>query len=149
MTGAAPFPGEHLLLYEPRTEGHHLGWLRFIVEDLLSATTSFPSRWTCGPRRKANCAITWPACWEGETPVGLRRLQPWHGGGKAGSVVRSLRASGAARVFLCAFDEIASVLLAAGGLRPYPSTRAAGPHGGHLSPAPLLRRPLVVALTAC
>ena len=30
------FPG-HLLLYEPRVEGHHPGWLRFIVEDLLSA----------------------------------------------------------------------------------------------------------------
>ena len=25
-----------LLLYEPRTEGHHLGWLRFITDDLLS-----------------------------------------------------------------------------------------------------------------
>src|SRR5438477_11387788 len=29
-------PG-HLLLYEPRTEGHHVSWLRFITEDLLSA----------------------------------------------------------------------------------------------------------------
>jgi len=27
---------EHLLVFEPRTEGHHLGWLRFICEDLLS-----------------------------------------------------------------------------------------------------------------
>ena len=25
---------KHLLLYEPRTEGHHLGWLRFITDDL-------------------------------------------------------------------------------------------------------------------
>ena len=28
---------KHLLFYEPRTEGHHLGWMRFIADDLLSA----------------------------------------------------------------------------------------------------------------
>ena len=37
MTAASTSRCEHLLLYEPRTEGHHLGWLRFITEDLLSA----------------------------------------------------------------------------------------------------------------
>jgi glycosyltransferase involved in cell wall biosynthesis len=29
--------GRHILVFEPRTEGHHLTWLRYIVEDLLSA----------------------------------------------------------------------------------------------------------------
>lgn len=27
----------HILVFEPRTEGHHLTWLRYVVEDFLSA----------------------------------------------------------------------------------------------------------------
>lgn len=27
----------HILVFEPRTEGHHLNWLRYVVEDFLSA----------------------------------------------------------------------------------------------------------------
>lgn len=39
MPGSGPktTAHKHLLLYEPRTEGHHPGWLRFLSEDLLSA----------------------------------------------------------------------------------------------------------------
>ena len=37
MTEVVPNQSRRLLLYEPRTEGHHLGWLRFITDDLLSA----------------------------------------------------------------------------------------------------------------
>ena len=37
MTPPASKTGEHLLIYEPRIEGHHLSWLRFITEDFLSA----------------------------------------------------------------------------------------------------------------
>jgi glycosyltransferase involved in cell wall biosynthesis len=29
--------GRHILVFEPRTEGHHLTWLRYVVEDFLSA----------------------------------------------------------------------------------------------------------------
>ena len=32
-SGAAP----HILVYEPRVEGHHLGYLKAITEDLLGA----------------------------------------------------------------------------------------------------------------
>jgi glycosyltransferase involved in cell wall biosynthesis len=31
---------EHVLVYEPSVEGHHVGWLRFITEDLLQAGLS-------------------------------------------------------------------------------------------------------------
>ena len=37
MTPAVAHTAPALLLYEPRVEGHHPGWLRFITEDLLSA----------------------------------------------------------------------------------------------------------------
>jgi hypothetical protein len=36
-TGHRPPSGRRLLVVEPRVEGHHPGWLRFITEDLLSA----------------------------------------------------------------------------------------------------------------
>ena len=29
--------GRHILIFEPRIEGHHLTWLRYVVEDFLSA----------------------------------------------------------------------------------------------------------------
>src|SRR3954465_5852628 len=37
MNQCAPQKNSAVLLYEPRIEGHHLGWLRFITEDLLGA----------------------------------------------------------------------------------------------------------------
>jgi hypothetical protein len=30
-------PARHILVYEPRIEGHHLGYLKAITEDLLGA----------------------------------------------------------------------------------------------------------------
>ncbi len=36
MNPKAPQTNTAVLVYEPRVEGHHLGWLRFITEDLLS-----------------------------------------------------------------------------------------------------------------
>ena len=99
----------HLLLYEPRTEGHHLGWLRFITEDLLSANSQLT---LAVDLRPANA----PKVREqlGELLPEIKLINAWdangqrHGGRKMGSVAHCLRASGAANVFLCAFDEVAS-----------------------------------------
>jgi glycosyltransferase involved in cell wall biosynthesis len=102
-------PTSHLLLYEPRVEGHHLGWLRFITEDLLSAN------------RRLTLAVDLRPENEGRVREQLGDLQSSvtlinayntagkrHGDKKAGSVAHCLQQSGADRVFLCAFDEIAS-----------------------------------------
>jgi glycosyltransferase involved in cell wall biosynthesis len=102
-------PRRHLLLYEPRTEGHHLGWLRFIADDLLLAgfRLSIAADLRAGSRERVE-----------EQLAGLldnvRLLSAYdetgrrHLDGKSRSVACCLQASGAESVFLCALDEIAS-----------------------------------------
>jgi len=100
---------KHLLLYEPRTEGHHLGWLRFIAEDLLSANfqLTIAADLRAGSRARVEQNL---AGLLGEINLisaydenGRRHLD-----GKARSVAHCLKTSGAENVFLCALDEIAS-----------------------------------------
>ena len=109
MSTGGSQPGERLLLFEPRTEGHHLGWLRFISEDLLSAgfrlSLAVDLRPQARPKLEDHLAglldqiELLPACDERGRPVGGSKL----------AAARSILAqSGAARVFLCALDEIAS-----------------------------------------
>jgi glycosyltransferase involved in cell wall biosynthesis len=99
----------HLLLYEPRTEGHHLGWLRFIADDLLSANFQLciAADLRPGARERVEQNLTGLL---GEVKLfsaydenGRRHLD-----GKARSVAHCLKISGAENVFLCALDEIAS-----------------------------------------
>jgi glycosyltransferase involved in cell wall biosynthesis len=99
----------HLLLYEPRAEGHHLGWLRYIVEDLLAANfrLSIAADLRPGARERVEQQLNGLA---GEIHLlsayndqGRRHLD-----GKARSAAHCLHASGAENIFLCALDEIAS-----------------------------------------
>jgi glycosyltransferase involved in cell wall biosynthesis len=100
---------QHLLLYEPRTEGHHLGWLRFIVDDLLSADfqISLAADLRAASRERVERQL---AGVDGK----IRLLSAYdengrrHLDGKARSVAHCLQLSGAENVFLCALDEIAS-----------------------------------------
>jgi glycosyltransferase involved in cell wall biosynthesis len=102
-------PCHHLLLYEPRTEGHHLGWLRFITEDLLTAGLQLTLAVDLRPE---NVSKVREQLAELEQEIKLINAYDdggkRHGDRKIGSVAHCLRASGAADVFLCAFDEIAS-----------------------------------------
>ena len=100
---------KHLLLYEPRTEGHHLGWLRFITDDLLSANfqLTIAADLRAGSRERVEQNL---AGLLGEVKLisaydanGRRHLD-----GKARSVAHCLKTSGAENIFLCALDEIAS-----------------------------------------
>ena len=100
---------QHLLLYEPRTEGPHLGWLRFITEDLLAAgwplTLAVDLRPEQAPTVREQLAEFLPEIKliNAYDATGRR-----HGDRKLGSVAHCLRESGAANVFLCEFDEVAS-----------------------------------------
>jgi glycosyltransferase involved in cell wall biosynthesis len=116
-----------LLLYEPRTEGHHLGWLRFIIEDLLSAgyelsvAADLRSQSRPTVQEQLGNLLEQVKLLSAYDSAGRR-----HRDGKASSVAWCLEASGAQRVFLCAFDEIASSCLrrAAFGWSPPPILRA-------------------------
>lgn len=111
----------HLLLYEPRTEGHHLGWLRFITDDLLAANVrlSIAADLRPGSRERVEQQLA-------GLPDHVRLLSAYdetgrrHLDGKARSVAHCLKISGAENVFLCALDEIASHVWrrATFGLRP-------------------------------
>ena len=99
----------HLLLYEPRTEGHHLGWLRFIADDLLSANFQLfiaaDLRPSARERVEQNLAglLGKVKLFSAYDENGRRHLD-----GKIHSVAHCLKISGAENVFLCALDEIAS-----------------------------------------
>ncbi len=111
----------HILIYEPSVEGHHVGWLRFITEDLLGAgfslTLALDTRPAALKRIEEQMADllarvkTIPAISE---KSGAEKIaSPAH-------VAGCLETSGAALAFLAHFNDIASPLLrrAAFGLMP-------------------------------
>ena len=126
MTEVVPNQNRRLLLYEPRTEGHHLGWLRFITDDLLSANfqLSIAADLRPGSREhvEQNLAglLNEVKLFSAYGENGRRHLD-----GKSRSVAHCLQISGAENVFLCALDEIASHCWRAAtfGLRPPPELR--------------------------
>jgi hypothetical protein len=120
-----------LLIYEPRTEGHHLVWLQFVVEDLLSAgwrlTLAVDDRPESFNRIRKRLGtllekVTVLSVWE---PSG-RRL----GGGGAAAVAECFRRAEAEIVFLNTFDEIASSLLRNAAVGRMPPAALRGRMGG-------------------
>lgn len=115
-----------LLIYEPRTEGHHLAWLRFIAEDLLGAgfrlTLAVDQRPGTADRLRDQLGpvLDAAAVLNAYNVSGRRR-----GGSKIKSVAWCLDQAGAENVFLGELDEIASACWrrAAVGLRPPASLR--------------------------
>ncbi|MFN7569847.1 MAG: glycosyltransferase [Betaproteobacteria bacterium] len=110
LEAMAPAPApRHLLVYEPRTEGHHLGWLRFIVGDLLDAGVRLSLAADLRPGRRERLEeqlgdlLPRVRLWSAYDERGRRHLD-----GKARSVAHCFVQSGADQVFLCALDEIAS-----------------------------------------
>jgi glycosyltransferase involved in cell wall biosynthesis len=131
MTDASASSRKHLLLYEPRTEGHHLGWLRFITEDLLSANVRLSLAVDLRPEAKGKIddhlsgLLSQVKLLPAYDAAGRR-----HGDGKAGSVAACLRQSGADHVFLCAWDEIASACWRRATLGLFPPVDLRGRMGG-------------------
>lgn len=99
----------HILLFEPRLEGHHLGWLHYLAEDFLAEDF------------KVSLAVNYRA----EAKAGIHdRLSgivgklsifsvfdesgKWRGGGKTKTIAKCLEESGAGEVFLPNLDEISS-----------------------------------------
>lgn len=126
-TGSPP----HVLIYEPRVEGHHLSYLRFLTEDLLGA--GFRLSLAVDPREAPSQRIQQqmgdllprvevvPVC----DKAGLRA-----GDGQAGSVAACLEASRADSVFLNSFDEIASSVLRKAAFGRFPPENLRGRLGG-------------------
>lgn len=115
-----------LLLYEPRTEGHHLNWLRMITEDLLSA--DLPVKVAVDLRPEGEPKIR-------EQLSGLLPAEAWLNAceatrSKQQALAHCLAKSGAANVFLCTFDEIASPLCRRAACGLFPPLELRGRMGG-------------------
>jgi glycosyltransferase involved in cell wall biosynthesis len=121
-----PQNNRHVLIYEPSVEGHHVGWLRFITEDLLGAgfslTLALDTRPVAMKRIEGQMADLLP-----RVKI-ISAISDKSGNTKIGSpanVAACLKKSGAALVFLAHFNDIASASLrrAAFGWMPDESLR--------------------------
>jgi glycosyltransferase involved in cell wall biosynthesis len=120
----------HLLVYEPRTEGHHLGWLRFITEDLLGAGVQLTLAVDRRPEHETRIRDHLGAMLSEVTLINVREARrPWWAARSRG-VAQCLRQSGAASVFLCAFDEIASDCWRRAAIGLFPPAELRGRMGG-------------------
>ncbi|MDB6066918.1 MAG: Transcriptional regulator [Pedosphaera sp.] len=108
MSAATSSKPGHLLLYEPRTEGHHVSWLRFITEDLLSTGIQLTLAVDQRPEHEAKIRDHLGDLLSNVTLINARDPSDRSPGDRASAVAHCLRRSGADNVFLCAFDEIAS-----------------------------------------
>ena len=100
-----------ILVYEPRTEGHHPGWLAFIVSDLLSAGARLSLAVDLRPSSAAILRDHLGHLWDEVRLLDARGGQSGSTGqSKWKSMKRCFAASASSRVFLCALDEIASDL---------------------------------------
>lgn len=125
---AHPRPPKQLLVYEARTEGHHLSWLRYITEDLLEAGVELVLALDQRPLSRERIDAQMSGLLARVKTMAVRDQTGWIGGrGQAGTVALCQRQSGVEQVFLCCFDEIASPCLrrAAFGLLPPESLRGA------------------------
>lgn len=124
-------PHSHLLLYEPRVEGHHLGWLQFITEDLLSANRRLTLAVDLRPENEGRVRNQLGGLQSSVTLINAYAASGRrHGDRKAGSVAFCLQQSRADAVFLCAFDEIASHIWRRAAFGLMPPERLRGWMGG-------------------
>lgn len=121
----------HVLVFEPRVEGHHVSYLKFVTEDLLGAgyplTLAIDTRPEPMERIRAQLgALLGHVCVLPVCDASGRRV----GGGGSGAVAACLRDSGARFAFLDNFDEIASAVLRRAAFGKMPPTELRGRFGG-------------------
>ena len=120
-----------LLVVEPRVEGHHPGWLRFITEDLLSADYQLSLAVDLRPESR-------PIIEDhlGDLIDQVKLIPVLDDGGRPrngsleASIMLGLEESGAPRAFLCALDEISSAIFRRAAIGVYPPAPLRGRMGG-------------------
>jgi hypothetical protein len=134
-----------VLVYEPRVEGHHPAWLRFITEDLLSGGFELT---LAVDGRPASRQVLEDSLGELLTRVKLLNVFEADGNPRGGNSIRSvalcLEETEASRAFLGEFDEIASWMFRRAALGLWPPAVLRGRVGGITSSA-LHRGAVVVA----
>ncbi|HTZ39968.1 MAG TPA: glycosyltransferase, partial [Syntrophales bacterium] len=116
----------HLLIFENRTEGHHLHWLRYITDDFLTTGSTISLALDYRPETKDRIHSHLPGLTD---KISILSIYGKNGNLRGGGVVNALAAcleeSGADDVFVDNLDEIASGCLrrAAVGINPPRSIR--------------------------
>lgn len=115
---------KHILVYEPRTEGHHLVWLKLIVESLLEEkfeiTLALDARDSKAEKYLGKQLVDQVTLLNAYTQNGKIKT-----GSKLGAIEKCFQDSKADEAFCCCIDEFSSSLLrkTAFGLKPPPSLR--------------------------
>jgi glycosyltransferase involved in cell wall biosynthesis len=121
----------HVLIFEPRVEGHHVGYLKFVTEDLLAVGHRLTLAIDTRPEPMHRIRAQMADLLDRVTVISVRddsgRLV---GGGKINSIASSLMQSGADIVFLNSFDEIASWMLRRAAIGIMPPATLRGRLGG-------------------
>ena len=101
----------HIVLFEPRIEGHHLTYLRYILEDVFSdghrVTLAVRTDEVALLRINVELGHRLGAC----TLYQLNERDLCSVGAKINAAAQALHESGADRLFFACFDEVSSTLL--------------------------------------
>lgn len=121
---------QHILIFEPRVEGHHLSWLRYIAEDFLTAGFSVTLAVNWWPEAKEFIQKQLPGLINRVSVISIfNEAGKLHGGSKLKALVYCLNESGAQEAFVNNLDDIASHCLRCASIGIYPPK----PLQGHLS----------------
>lgn len=115
-----------MMIFEPRLEGHHISWLRYISEDFLSADFEITWAVDCRNDEKNTIRRELQALLPKVKAISLYdQTGNLRGGSKINAMAECFSECGADAVFANCFDEIASNVLrsAAVGIDPPPSLK--------------------------
>lgn len=123
-------PQPHILIFEPRIEGHHLSWLRYVTEDLLTIGFRVTLAVDWRPEAKELIQNNLSALITKVSIISIfNKAGKLHGGSKLKALAECFNKSGAQEVFINNLDDIASHCLRCASIGIYPSK----PLQGHLS----------------
>lgn len=125
-----------MLIFEPRTEGHHLTWLRYVAEDLTHGGFKLTLAVDLRPKAKSLVHEQLVDILPQRSIVSAFDQEGgYRGGSKVKSIADCFEESGAHEVFMDNFDEIASrcLRLAAVGVMP-PKVLRGRLHGVYFRP---------------
>ncbi len=111
----------HILIFEPRSEGHHLSWLRYVAEDLLVAGFRLTLAVDCRPEAQALIKENLFTLIDKVSLISIFAEDgKFHGGSKLRALAHCLDKSGAREAFVNNLDDIASHCLRSAAVGIYP-----------------------------
>jgi len=111
----------HILIFESRTEGHHLSWLHYITEDLLSAGFRLTLAVDWRPEAKKLIQNNLPTLINKVSIISIfNKAGKLRGGSKLRALAECFNESRAQEVFINNLDDIASHCLRCASIGIYP-----------------------------